>query len=203
MTASNAATTRISSNVQLMTCHVLVIPPDGSTVNARALLDSGSTVSFISEQLAQELRLAWSQQQATIYGVAGLAHGSSVHSIGTFIISPTNSSHKEFSVTAVIVPRATSNLPLIKVNAAGYQMEELGIQLADPDFGSPSKIDLLLGVDKFVTVLLNSRRFGPPGSPTALETDFGWVLAGGVGAGHTTVNRVSSITSLCSLEMIY
>ena len=66
------------------------------------------------------------------------------------------------------------------------------IQLADPDFGSPSKIDLLLGVDIFITVLLNGRRFGPPGSPTALETDFGWVLAGGVGAGHTTVNSISS-----------
>ena len=76
--ASNAATTTISSNVPLMTCRVLVIAPDGSTVNARVLLDSGSTVSFISERLAQVLRLPRSQQQAIIYGVAGLAHGSSV-----------------------------------------------------------------------------------------------------------------------------
>lgn len=66
------------------------------------------------------------------------------------------------------------------------------IQLADPDFGSPSKIDLLLEVDIFDAVLLNGQRFGPPGSPTALETDVGWVLAGGVGVGHSTSDSISS-----------
>ena len=192
--ASNAATTKISSNVLLMTCRVLVIAPDGSTVNARALLDSGSTVSFVSEQLAQTLRLPRSQQQATIYGVAGLAHGNTMQSIGTFIISPTtcNSKRKEISVTAVIVPRVTNNLPLKSMELDAKWKHLADIQLADPDFGSPSKIDLLLGVDIFVTVLLNGRRFGPPGSPTALETDFGWVLAGGVGAGYSTANSISS-----------
>ena len=72
VSTSNAATAKISSNILLMTCRVLVVAPDGSTVNARALLDSGSTVSFISERLAQVLRLPRSQQQATIHGVAGL-----------------------------------------------------------------------------------------------------------------------------------
>ena len=171
--ASNAATTRISSNVLLMTCRVLVIAPDGSSVNARALLDSGSTVSFISERLAQALRLPRSQQQATIYGVAGLAHGSSVQSVGTFTISPTNSTHKEVSVTAVIVPRVTTNLPLKSMQLDPNWKHLSDIQFADPEFGSPGKIDLLLGVDVFIRVLLNGRRCGPPGSPTALQTEFG------------------------------
>jgi hypothetical protein len=30
----------------------------------------------------------------------------------------------------------------------------------------------------FVEALRQGRRFGPPGSPTAFETEFGWVLAG-------------------------
>ena len=73
------------------------------------------------------------------------------------------------------------------------------IQFADPDFGSPGKIDLLLGVDIFISVMLNGRRFGPPGSPTALETEFGWVLAGGIGVGCSTAdcmisNHVSFLT---------
>ncbi len=54
------------------------------------------------------------------------------------------------------------------------------ITLADPDFGRPGRIDLLLGVDVFVTSLLNGRRVGSPGTPTAFETKFGWVLAGSV-----------------------
>ena len=53
-----------------------------------------------------------------------------------------------------------------------------GLKLADPKFANPGKIDLLLGVDVFVDALLTGRKIGPPGSPTALETHFGWVLAG-------------------------
>jgi hypothetical protein len=44
------------------------------------------------------------------------------------------------------------------------QLEAL-IRHTDSEFGSPSKIDLLLGVDIFIAVLLNGWRFGPPGSP--------------------------------------
>ncbi len=53
-----------------------------------------------------------------------------------------------------------------------------GLHLADPRFANPGRIDLLLGVDVLVDALLPGRRIGPPGSPTALETHFGWVLAG-------------------------
>lgn len=53
------------------------------------------------------------------------------------------------------------------------------VDLADPGFGRPGAIDILLGVDVFLQVLLQGRRFGPPGSPVALETKLGWVLAGG------------------------
>ena len=53
-----------------------------------------------------------------------------------------------------------------------------GIDLADPGFGCPGKIDMLLGIDVFVDVILHGRRSGPPGTPIAFETCFGWVLAG-------------------------
>ena len=39
------------------------------------------------------------------------------------------------------------------------------LHLADPDFGQPNKI-----------MLTCCRRKGPPGTPTAFETKFGWVL---------------------------
>ena len=136
------------------------------------------------------LRLPRSQQQATIHGVAGIAHGSSVQSISTFKVLPTNSTHGEISVTAVVVPRVTANLPLKSIQLNPEWKHLSGIQLADPDFGFPSKVDLLLGVDVFVNVLLNGQRIGPPGTPTALETVFGWVLAGGVGSGRFAANNI-------------
>ena len=41
----------------LMTCRVCVKSPSGACTIARALLDSASSASFISEHLAQSLRL--------------------------------------------------------------------------------------------------------------------------------------------------
>ena len=53
-----------------------------------------------------------------------------------------------------------------------------GLRLAEPEFGKPGKIDLLLGVETFVDIVRHGRRRGHHGSPTAIETSFGWVLAG-------------------------
>ena len=49
--------------------------------------------------------------------------------------------------------------------------------MADPDFGRPGRIDVLLGIDIFTNVMSHGWRSGPPGSPSAFETSFGWVLA--------------------------
>ena len=43
------ATMGIRSDLLLMTCRVLVQSSNGSTMEARAILDSGSTASFVSE----------------------------------------------------------------------------------------------------------------------------------------------------------
>ena len=70
------------------------------------------------------------------------------------------------------------------------------LPLADPAFGQPGHIDILLGVDVFVDILRHGRRSGPPGSPTALETEFGWVLCGG----STSSSDSSTHASVASLH---
>ena len=70
-------------------------------------------------------------------------------------------------------PLYSSNLPLdLKWNHL------TNVQLADPSFGQPGKINILLGIDVFVHVLLHGRWSGPPGPSVAFETKFGWVLEG-------------------------
>lgn len=64
-------------------------------------------------------------------------------------------------------------------NSPGHEKTNLSdLHFADPDFGHPGKIDILLGIDIYADVLLQCWRNEPPGSPTAFETKFGWVLAG-------------------------
>ena len=75
------------------------------------------------------------------------------------------------------MPKVTCDLPTSPVpfNLSWSHLSDL--PLADPSFGQPGQIDILLGVDIFTEVLLHGRR-ELPGAPTAFETEFGWVLSG-------------------------
>ncbi|XP_064382855.1 uncharacterized protein LOC135331570 [Halichondria panicea] len=81
-------------------------------------------------------------------------------------------------MSAIVVPRVTCDLPTQPVHLNAKWSHLNNLHLADPDFGQPNKIDILLGVDVYADVLLQGRRNGPPGTPTAFETKFGWVLTG-------------------------
>ena len=89
----------------MMTCRVLVSTPDGVSVEARALLDNASSASFVSERLAQTLRLPRHSQSASITGVAGITHHSSSQSITNFSISPLKAPQAKLGATAIIVSK--------------------------------------------------------------------------------------------------
>ena len=121
-----------------------MVPPSSHELSWT--LVSASSISFVSERLAQALRL----QEST----------------------------KEINVKAVIVPQVTCDLPSQPLPFKADWSHLADLTLADPDFGRPGKIDLLLGVEVFSAVVRQGRQSGMPGSPSAFETDFGWVLAG-------------------------
>ena len=177
-TAVSVTAVPLKSSTLLMTCRVLVTAPDGTSVEARALLDNASSVSFVSERLAQNLCLPRSSQDITVSGIAGLRHKSPIQSVTSFEVSPVMLSGRKISVTAIVIPRVTCDLPLCRVPHSLSWRHLSDLPLADPGFGEPGKIDVLLGIDVFSEVLLHGRRSGPPGTPTAFETVFGWVLSG-------------------------
>ena len=173
----------------------MLVSPNGLSVKARALLDSGSMVSFISERLARTLCLPQSRHLTKISGIAGLSHGSSSHFATNFRVSPCGEPSKTFDVSAIIISRVTHNLPSYQVPANHNWSHLEGLKLADPDFGHTGAVDLLLGIDVFVEALLRGRRAGPPGCPVALETVFGWALAGSIDL-HPPTDLVSFHASL-------
>ena len=84
---SNAAV-KLKSNALLMTCRVLVVTPDGSPVEARALLDNASSASFVSERLVQSLSLPRHNQHVRVSGIGGISQRAPIQSISSFEISP-------------------------------------------------------------------------------------------------------------------
>ena len=174
---SNSAV-NLDSSCLLMTCRVIFVSPSGASIEARCLLDNPSSASFISERIAQALRLPRSYQSVSVSGIEGLSSCVTNRAVSQFTVSPVGNPDRRIGVTAVIVPKVTADLP-VKPIPFGLDWDHLSnISLSDPAFGEPGRIDALLGIDIFIACLLEGRLTGPPGSPTAFETVFGWVLGG-------------------------
>ena len=186
----------LKSNALLMTCRVSVITPDGSSVEVRALLDNASSASFISERLVQSLSLPRVNQCIRVSGISGLSHRAPIQSISSFQISPVGPNKRKIGVTAVIIPKVTCYLPLAPVPFQLHWKHISDLPLTYPGFGQPGRIDLLLRVD----MLHHGQQSGPQESPTALETELGWVLCGGVGVSSDPPVKVC-VTSLHSFVM--
>ena len=71
-----------------------------------------------------------------------------------------------------------SKLPLHPIPIALKWDHISDLELADPEFCTPACIDLLLGAEVFASILLDGRRTGPRGTPSAINTCLGWVLLG-------------------------
>ena len=161
-----------------MTCQVMVECPNGSFTKIRALLDSGSSASFISERVVQSLRLQRIKQGVSVSGIGGSPLEMKINTVTTFKLHPVVGKKGSIDVTALVVPRVTSDLPTTSIPFDRKWKHLHNLRLADPDFNLPARIDVLLGIEVFTEVLLNGRRRGLPGTPVAMETVFGWVLSG-------------------------
>ncbi len=93
---------KIRANALLMTCYVKVKSPEGSVITARALLDSASSASFVTERLARAYLV--------------LAHFWSYwhhHSVASFSIITTSPPGETIDVVAIVSPIVTCDLTSI------------------------------------------------------------------------------------------
>ena len=168
----------------MMTCQIAVMTSDGHVTRARALLDCASSTSFVTERLAQRLQLPRQRQRIRVAGIGGSEHTLSSRSVVTLTVANEKSVKvgrligPRWKVQAAVLPKVTTKLPASPVSLDKNWKHLSGLRLADPDFGVPGYIDVLLGVDMFCRVVRQGRRQGPPGSPMAIKTCFGWVLSG-------------------------
>ena len=105
-------------NILLMTCQVMIRGPNGSLAQARALLDSGSEASFITERLAQQLRL--SRRRSPMVACIGGA-ASQVRPKGMVDIQVTDRSQggRIHPIEAIVLPKITSDIPAVPVESRG------------------------------------------------------------------------------------
>ena len=186
-----------------MTCRATITSRDDSAIEARALIDNALSSSFISERLVHSLSLPRLQQSIRVSGISGLSHKPPLQSVTSCQLSSLQPFGKKVSVTAIVVPKVTCDLPMKPITFELGWTHLSHLPLADPGFGRPGQVDILLGADVFVEILGQGRRKGAAGSPTAFETDFcwdfGWVLCSGTGSTSISAQANIHITTFHTL----
>ena len=98
-------------------------------------------------------------------------------------------------VQAYVLKKIINDLPLEPIPVALKWGHLSDLKLAYPNFRTQARIDMLLhvGAEVFSSILRDGRRAGPRGTPSALNTCFGWVLFGKID-GRTDVVDVAKHT---------
>ena len=114
----------------------------------RALLDSGSQASFITEAKAKTLMLPIEKIQIPI---AALGAANTLKTLGLIAMKLNDVVETNLHV----IPKITYEIPTNPIDVS--QLRHVNhLQLADPTFSVPGEIGLLLGADMLEEVLLDN-----------------------------------------------
>ena len=176
----------------LTTAQVLLLGPNGEEIKARALIDSGAGLSLVSRRVAQILNLPMEPARLQLSAVQGelskpLKHITHLH------ISPLLDRQKRISCKPAVTPTVTMDLPTAPIYQVGDLPHIMGLQLADPDYYNPGRIDILLGADMAPKIMSKTLlRNGAEAEPIAQATLFGWVLSGPVTRKHSSQSAIAT-----------
>ncbi|XP_062542508.1 uncharacterized protein LOC134210476 [Armigeres subalbatus] len=170
-TCSSVATN--TQQVLLLTAVVDVLDKTYKPHPCRVLLDSGSQVNLVTRAVADKLGLKLDSSNVTMFGVNKTKTQSS--SCGVIHLS---SRYRDFhaKVKCLVTDQVTADLPSSVINISALELPA-GVQLADPKFFHPSKVDMLLGNEWFLKLLLGEIALSDS-LPILRETQFGWVVGG-------------------------
>ncbi|CAG9125559.1 unnamed protein product [Plutella xylostella] len=173
-------------DVLLSTALVILLDCNNVEHVARAVLDSGSTSSFMTEELHMRLNLDVAQIDRSIMGINNVTSH-----VGKRCRVHLKSLDKSYSTDlhCFVLPSITSNVPGRELDLSTLQLPS-HICLADPTFYKPAEVDILIGADLFWDLLGSQRIKLGTGRPVLCETRLGWIVSG-----PNTSNYASLISS--------
>lgn len=178
----------------LATALVSVNDKYGNEHILRALIDQGSQATFITRSAIQLLELP---QLTTSVSVSGVGKASEqINKCATIRIKSLIDSSFELDLSALIMQRISKMRSIQTLSNTNWPHLS-GLKLADPQFLSYEKIDLLLGADIFGEIILPGLIKGEKGTPMAQNTKLGWILSGVIDA-NTANASLSAFSIQCN-----
>ncbi|XP_063832754.1 uncharacterized protein LOC135081903 [Ostrinia nubilalis] len=149
---------------------------NGTRRTVRALLDQGSQASFVTEATIQGLGLKKTKTKNVVSGLGGDKKVIINSTVNINLQSRVNPEIK-FKVKAYVLRKITAFLPAKKVGDL-EGLDLTGLTLADPEYHTPNKVDILLGADVYGQILQEGLRKGIQGGVIAQSTALGWIISG-------------------------
>ncbi|XP_022172622.1 uncharacterized protein LOC111035344 [Myzus persicae] len=188
--AVNHDALREKSTDILSTAVVRVHGPSGRLELCRALIGTASESHFITKALASRLGLKTLHHPMIIDGVSNASTTTS--QVSTFNISP-RTNGRQIKLTALVSPKITVDLPTVAVDISQWTHLEQ-VELADPTFHVPNKIDLLISAEYSLDIMLDCKIQGPKDTPSLHNSIFGLIVCGKLTKPHNDLSMFKSVT---------
>ncbi|XP_036336127.1 uncharacterized protein LOC118746379 [Rhagoletis pomonella] len=170
---------------------------NNTNFSARALIDSGSECSFITERLKRRINLPSKRMHAQVSGINNTISAQVKEACLIQLRSPIDPLIN-INTTVLVLPQLTGNLPTCQINAMTSQAFP-DLELADKRFFINEQVDLVLGGDIYAQIMLSGIRKNILGTLLAQETVFGWILTGQTDT-VTPANKCVSFFNEVSLD---
>ncbi|XP_044312743.1 uncharacterized protein LOC123037186 [Drosophila rhopaloa] len=174
----------------LATANILVRSRAGIFVPCRALLDSGSQVHMITSRLANQLQLRKCKSFMSVSGIGDTGYATDGFSVDVLLRS--HCSEYSSLISAVVAGNITDLQPSFCLDVSNWNIP-CNLNLADPEFFRPQRIDLLIGASLFYELLCVGQVQLSAGLPLLQKTRLGWVVCGG----GSPVERRSLVATAC------
>lgn len=158
----------------LPTSQVSLLRQNRRPLNLRALIDTGSQVSFITSRSARRLHLQMTSNSVNVSGLGSHAGISCPGYVSSIIDMPNSPPLK---IRLFVIDCISESLPSSFIDLAPWaHLHDL--PLADPLLFQPAPVELLLGVDVLPHIILPEFITSTNGGPLAFRTVFGWCVMG-------------------------
>ncbi|XP_058816162.1 uncharacterized protein LOC131679450 [Topomyia yanbarensis] len=184
--------TQVRNNlVMLSTAVIKVKDADDKYQYARALLDSGSQPSFITEALCQKLRLKRIKLNSPVSGI-----GQSTLTVhhGVMLSLASRFGEFKYNLDCLVLPKLTVSLPSQHIDVSRWRIPR-NLPLADPQFNVSQGVDIIIGAELFFNLLDNQQLSLAAGYPILQKTVLGYIVCGKVAepVSEPTVTQCSHV----------